>query len=52
MNRLPYLYMKTPMELDYINDDEDEIEVQTYIESCVYKDDNLFDAVISELPTP
>ena len=48
MNRLPYLYMKTPMELDYINDDEDEIEVQTYIETCAYKDGDLFDVVISK----
>lgn len=48
MNRLPYLYMKTPMELDYIDDDKDEIEVQTYIESCAYKDGDLFDVVISK----
>ena len=48
MNRLPYLYMKTPMELDYIDDDENEIEVQTYIESCAYKDGDLFDVVISK----
>ena len=48
MNRLPYLYMKTPMELDYIDDDEDEIEVQTYIETCAYKDGDLFDVVISK----
>lgn len=48
MNRLPYLYMKTPMELDYIDNDEDEIEVQTYIETCVYKDSDLFDVVISK----
>ena len=47
MNRLPYLYMKTPMELDYIDDDE-EIEVQTYIETCAYKDGDLFDVVISK----
>ena len=48
MNRLPYLYMKTPMELDYIDDDKDEIEVQTYIETCAYKDGDLFDVVISK----
>ena len=48
MNKLPYLYMKTPMELDYIDDDEDEIEVQTYIETCAYKDGDLFDVVISK----
>lgn len=48
MNRLPYLYMKTPMELDYIDDDEDKIEVQTYIETCAYKDGDLFDVVISK----
>ena len=48
MNRLPYLYMKTPMELEYIDDDEDEIEVQTYIETCAYKDGDLFDVVISK----
>ena len=35
------------MELDYI-DDENEIEVQTYIESCAYKDGDLFDVVISK----
>jgi hypothetical protein len=40
--------MKTPMELDYIDDDEDEIEVQTYIETCAYKDGDLFDVVISK----
>ena len=48
MNRLPYLYMKTPMELDYIDDNKDEIEVQTYIETCAYKDGDLFDVVISK----
>ena len=48
MNRLPYLYMKTPMELDYIDDDKDGIEVQTYIETCAYKDGDLFDVVISK----
>ena len=48
MNRLPYLYMKTPMELDYIDNDEDEIEVQTYIETCIYKDGDLFDVIISK----
>ena len=36
------------MELDYIDDDKDEIEVQTYIETCAYKDGDLFDAVISK----
>ena len=36
------------MELDYIDNDEDEIEVQTYIETCVYKDSDLFDVVISK----
>lgn len=36
------------MELDYIDDDKDEIEVQTYIESCAYKDGDLFDVVISK----
>jgi hypothetical protein len=40
--------MKTPMELDYIDDDKDEIEVQTYIETCAYKDGDLFDVVISK----
>jgi hypothetical protein len=40
--------MKTPIELDYIDDDEDEIEVQTYIETCIYKDGDLFDVVISK----
>ena len=48
MNRLPYLYMKTPIQLEYIEDDEDEIEVQTYIESCVYKNDKTFDVVINK----
>lgn len=48
MNRLPYLYMKTPIQLEYIEDDEDEIEVQTYIESCAYKNDKMFDVVISK----
>ena len=48
MNRLPYLYMKTPIQLEYIEDDEDEIEVQTYIESCAYKNDKSFDVVISK----
>lgn len=48
MNRLPYLYMKTPIRLEYIEDDEDEIEVQTYIESCAYKNDKMFDVVISK----
>ena len=48
MNKLPYLYMKTPIELEYIEDNEDEIEVQTYIESCAYKNDKSFDVVISK----
>ena len=48
MNRLPYLYMKTPIQLEYIEDDEDEIEIQTYIESCAYKNDKMFDVVISK----
>lgn len=48
MNRLPYLYMKTPIQLEYIEDDEDEIEVQTYIESCAYKNDKMFDVVINK----
>ena len=48
MNRLPYLYMKTPIQSEYIEDDEDEIEVQTYIESCAYKNDKSFDVVIGK----
>ena len=40
--------MKTPIQLEYIEDDEDEIEVQTYIESCVYKNDKTFDVVINK----
>ena len=48
MNKLSYLYMKTPIELEYIEDNEDEIEVQTYIESCAYKNDKSFDVVISK----
>ena len=50
MNKLPYLYMKTPMDLDYIEDKENECEyeVQTYIETCAYKDGDLFDVVISK----
>lgn len=50
MNTLPYLYMKTPIQLEYIKDDEEnyEYEVQTYIETCAYKDDKLFDVVISK----
>ena len=40
--------MKTPIQLEYIEDDEDEIEVQTYIESCAYKNDKMFDVVISK----
>lgn len=49
MGKFPYLYMKTPMQLEYIKDDEDcEYEVQTCIETCVYKNDKLFDVVISK----
>lgn len=49
MIKLPYLYMKTPIQLEYIKDDEDyEYEVQTYIETCVYKNDKLLDVVISK----
>ena len=48
MNKLPYLYMKTPIELEYIEDDDYEYEVQTYIETCVYKNDKLLDVVISK----
>lgn len=40
--------MKTPIILEYIKDDEEdyEYEVQTYIETCAYKNDKLFDLVI------
>ena len=48
MGKFPYLYLKTPIRLEYIKDDEDEIEVQTYIESCAYKNDKMFDVVISK----
>ena len=50
MNTLPYLYMKTPIQLEYIKDDKEdyEYEVQTYIETCAYKDDKLFNIVISK----
>lgn len=48
MNKLPYLYMKTPIELEYIEDNDYEYEVQTYIETCVYKNDKLLDVVISK----
>ena len=50
MNKLPYLYMKTPIQLEYIKDDEEdyEYEVQTCIETCVYENDKMFDAVISK----
>ena len=48
MNRLPYLYMKTPMRLEYIKDDDCEFEVQTCIETCAYKNDKSFDVVISK----
>lgn len=40
--------MKTPIELEYIEDDDYEYEVQTYIETCVYKNDKLLDVVISK----
>lgn len=48
MNKLPYLYMKTPIKLEYIEDNDNncEYEVQTYIEICAYKNDKLFDLVI------
>ena len=50
MNKLPFMYMKTPMIREYIKDDEEdyEFEVQTYIDICVYKNDDLFDVVISK----
>lgn len=49
MGKLPYLYMKTPIQLEYIKDDEDyKYEVQTCIETCAYKDGDLFDVVISK----
>lgn len=49
MVKVPYLYMKTPIQLEYIKDDEDcEYEVQTYIETCAYENDKLFDVVISK----
>lgn len=48
MNKLPYLYMKTPIKLEYIEDNDNncEYEVQTYIETCAYKNDKLFDLII------
>lgn len=50
MGKLPYLYMKTPIQLEYIKDDEEdyEYEVQTYIESCAYENNKLFDVIISK----
>ena len=50
MNRLPFMYMKTPMIREYIkNDEEDyEFEVQTYIETSVYQNDKLFDVVFTK----
>ena len=48
MNKLPYLYMKTPIQLEYIKDDDCEYEVQTYIETCAYENNKLFDVVISK----
>ena len=49
MVSFPYLYMKTPIQLEYIKDDEDcEYEVQTYIETCAYENNKLFDVVISK----
>lgn len=49
MIKLPYLYMKTPIQLEYIKDDEDyEYEVRTYIETCAYENNKLFDVVISK----
>lgn len=50
MIKLPYLYMKTPIRLEYVEDDNEdcEYEVQTYIETCVYKNDKMFDVVISK----
>lgn len=49
MGKLPCLYMKTPIRLEYIKDDEDcEYEVQTYIETCAYENNKLFDVVISK----
>lgn len=49
MIKLPYLYMKTPIQLEYIKDDEDyEYEVQTYIETCAYENNKLFDVVINK----
>lgn len=49
MVKPPYLYMKTPIRLEYIKDDEDyEYEVQTYIETCAYENNKLFDVVISK----
>jgi len=48
MVKPPYLYMKTPIRLEYIKDDDYEYEVQTYIETCVYKNDKLFDMVINK----
>ena len=50
MNRLPCLYMKTPTRLEYINDEENECEyeVQTYIETSAYKNENLYDVVFTK----
>ena len=36
------------MRLEYIKDDDCEFEVQTCIETCAYKNDKLFDVVISK----
>ena len=36
------------MRLEYIKDDDCEFEVQTCVETCAYKNDKLFDVVISK----
>ena len=45
MVSFPYLYMKTPIQLEFIDEEDCSFEVQTYIDISVYKEDEKFNVV-------
>ncbi len=45
MVSFPYLYMKTPIQIEFIDEGDDSFEVQVYIDITVYKEDEKFNMV-------
>lgn len=45
MIKFPYLYMKTPIQCEFIKDEEIEFEVHTYIDITVFKENDKFNVI-------